>query len=383
MGGGSCMKVANDIYVVGENEELISSIQERVREEYQLHFVSAADLKKYDAQVIVIVNSETNSAVEDAQHILSNFPSASIICVNDEENFEVLRGLIRLGVSDYYVCPGEEIIFMEKLDAIAKAAAAMNELESDSASFKRGGGKVYAFYSGSGGVGKSLISGAFAQTLKLESTANVLYIDLNLQYGGAETYLGIDSSRSMVDLLPVIDELGEHHIRNVAEIEKHSKLQVLVSPRDAEMAEKISEDFIFRLIRASKRSYDFIIIDLPVWMDERVYAALEEANKIYYMMNIDTVAIRVLNHVEKLFKQLGIVTQDRLELVMNFKGKDKELTKKDMEKFVEYTIAAEIRRDKALQQYINQGEPLRKEPKEKKLTAVAKDVHKWVHSMLK
>ena len=377
------MKIANDIYIVGENEELISSIQERVRETYQLHFVSAAELKKYDAQVIVIVNSKTNSAVEDAQLILSNFPSASIICVNDEENFEVLRGLIRLGVSDYYVFPGEEIIFMEKLDAIAKAAATMNELESDSTSFRRGGGKVFAFYSGSGGVGKSLISSAFAQTLKLESTANVLYIDLNLQYGGAETYLGINSNRSMVDLLPVIDELGEHHIRNVAEIEEHSKLQVLVSPRDAEMAEKITEDFIFRLIRASKRSYDFIIIDLPVWMDERVYAALEEANKIYYMMNIDTVAIRVLNHVEKLFKQLGIGTEDRLELVMNFKGKDKELTKRDMEKFVEYTIAAEIRRDKGLQQYINQGEPLRKEPKEKKLTVVAKDVHKWVHSMLK
>lgn len=377
------MKIANDIYIVAENEELISSIQERVRETYQLHFVSAAELKKYDAQVIVIVNSKTNSAVEDAQLILSNFPSASIICVNDEENFEVLRGLIRLGVSDYYVFPGEEIIFMEKLDAIAKAAATMNELESDATSFRRGGGKVFAFYSGSGGVGKSLISSAFAQTLKLESTANVLYIDLNLQYGGAETYLGINSNRSMVDLLPVIDELGEHHIRNVAEIEEHSKLQVLVSPRDAEMAEKITEDFIFRLIRASKRSYDFIIIDLPVWMDERVYAALEEANKIYYLMNIDTVAIRVLNHVEKLFKQLGIGTEDRLELVMNFKGKDKELTKRDMEKFVEYTIAAEIRRDKGLQQYINQGEPLRKEPKEKKLTAVAKDVHKWVHSMLK
>ncbi|WP_067724788.1 AAA family ATPase [Oceanobacillus damuensis] len=377
------MKVANDIYVVGENEELISSIQERVREAYRLHFVSAADLKKYDAQVIVIVNSEKNSAVEDAQLILSNFPHASIICVNDKENFEVLRGLIRLGVSDYYVFPGEEIIFMEKLDATAKAAAAINELNADQTSFKRGGGKVFAFYSGSGGVGKSLISTTFAQTLKLESTANVLYIDLNLQYGGAETYLSIDSNRSMVDLLPVVDELGEHHIRNVAEIEKHSNLQVLVSPRDAEMAEKISEDFIFGLIRASKRSYDFIIIDLPAWMDEKVFAALEEANKIYYIMNLDTVAIRVLNHVEKLFKQLGIVTQDRLELVMNFKGKDKELTKKDMEKFVEYTIAAEIRRDKGLQQYINQGEPLRKEPKEKKLTTVAKDVHKWVHSMLK
>ncbi|UJL47021.1 AAA family ATPase [Virgibacillus sp. NKC19-16] len=377
------MNMANDIYVVGDNEELTTSIQEQIKDTFQLHFVTTTELKKYNAQIILIINSENNSAVEDAQLVLTDFPTASIICVNDEENFEVLRGLIRLGVSDYYVFPGEEILFMEKLISVAKEAASLYDRETDSGSFKKGGGKVFAFYSGSGGVGKSLISTAFAQTIKLESTANVLYIDLNLQYGGSETFLGLESSRSIVDLIPVIDEMSEHHIRNVAEVEKHSNLQVLLSPSDAEMAEKISDEFILRLLRASKRNYDFIIIDLPAWVDERIYAALEEADKIYYVMNIDTIAIRVLKNVESLFHRLGITTEDRLELVMNFKGKDKELNKKDMERFIAYTIAAEIRRDKGLQQYINQGEPLRKEAKEKKLTAVAKDVHKWVHSMLK
>ncbi|GAB3047801.1 AAA family ATPase [Virgibacillus ainsalahensis] len=377
------MKKVNDIYVIGTNEDLIDTVKEQIRDSFQLHVVSTSDLKKHNAQIILIVNSDNNSAVEDAQLVLADFPSASIICLNDEENFDVLRGLIRLGISDYYVLPGEEILFMEKLQTVAKATADLMDRQLDTGSFKRGGGKVLTFYSGSGGVGKSLISTVFAQTLKLESTANVLYIDMNLQYGGSETYLGLESNRSIVDLIPVIDELGEHHIRNVAEIEKHSNLQVLVSPRDAEMAEKISDEFILRLLRASKRNYDFIIIDLPVWVDERVYAALEEAHKIYYVMNIDTIAIRILKNVESLFHRLGVVTEDRLELVMNFKGKDKELNKKDMERFVAYTIAAEIRRDKGLQNYINQGEPLRKEPKEKKLTTVAKDVHKWVHSMLK
>src|SRR5690606_16188301 len=118
-------------------------------------------------------------------------------------------------------------------------------------------------------------------------------IDLNLQYGGAETYLNLDSSRSIVDLLPVIDELNEQHIRNVAEMEEHSNMHVIVSPRDAEMAERVSEELILRLLRAAKRSYDFIIIDLPVWMDERTYIALEESTKIYYVMNLDTQAIKI------------------------------------------------------------------------------------------
>ena len=150
------------------------------------------------------------------------------------------------------------------------------------------------------------------------------------------------------------------------------------------MAEReISEELILRLLRAAKRSYDFIIIDLPVWMDERTYIALEESTKIYYVMILDTQAIKIFHHVEKLFQRLGIVMEERMDMVLNFKGKDKELTKKDLERFVTYPIAVEIRRDKNLQNFINKGVPLRKTPKEKKMTSFAKDVHKWVNSMLK
>ncbi|WP_100009937.1 AAA family ATPase [Lentibacillus sediminis] len=376
------MSKITDIYIVGDNADLSATLKEQTDESFQLHFLTAADLKKADAQLILILNNG-ETAIDDAQTALSEHPSSSIICVSDEENFSLLRSLNQLGITDFYVLPGEELIFMERLDAVAKEAGIKNELESES-SFKRGGGKIFAFYSGSGGTGKSIISTTFAQTLKLESTAKVLFIDLNLHYGGAETFLGMDSSRSIIDLLPVMEELGEHHIRNVSEKEEHSDLNVLVSPRDAELSEKITEDFIVKLLRASKRHYDFIVVDLPVWMDERTLAVLEEAHRIYYLMNLDTVAIRVLKSVENLFQRLGVITQDRFEFVINYKAKENELTKKDLERFASYPVASEIRKDrKNVQAYVNQGEPLRKKSQEKKLPPFSKDIHKWVHSMLK
>jgi len=376
------MSRVNEIYVIGDNEELAATLEQQINESFQLHFFTANDLKKTDARLILIINNG-ESAADDAQAALSEHPDSSIICVGDEENFSLLRSLNQLGVTDFYVLPGEELIFMERLEVMANEVNMRNEKEPESG-FKRGGGKIFAFYSGSGGTGKSLISTTFAQTLKLESTAKVLFIDLNLLYGGAETFLGIDSNRSIIDLLPVMEELGEHHIRNVSEKEEHSNLNVLVSPRDAELAEKITEDFVVKLLRASKRHYDFIVVDLPVWMDERTLAVLEEANRIYYLMGLDTVAIRVLKSVENLFQRLGVITKDRLEFVVNFKGKDNELTKKDLERFSTYPVASEIRKDiKNVQAYINQGEPLRKKPQEKKLPPFSKDIHKWVHSMLK
>ena len=62
----------------------------------------------------------------------------------------------------------------------------------------------------------------FAQTMKLETTAEVILIDLNGQYGGVETMFSIESNRSLADLIPVIGELNESHIRNVSKTQEHS-----------------------------------------------------------------------------------------------------------------------------------------------------------------
>ncbi|GEL76463.1 AAA family ATPase [Tenuibacillus multivorans] len=375
--------MSKNIYVLGDHDELNSTLHEQLKEDFQLKSISTTDFRKIDAEIILIT-SKSDSTADMAQMALSEFPNAFIICVSDRENFDLLRSLNRLGVADYFIVPGEEIILRERLDEITREIQSKSDVLNEVEGFKRGGGKIFAFYSGSGGTGKSLISTTFAQTLKLESTAKVLFIDLNLLYGGAESYLGLDSNRSIIDLIPVINELGEHHIRNVSEKENHSNLNILISPKDAEMAEKISEDFVLRLLRASKRNFDFIIVDLPGWMDERTLTSLEEANRVYYVMDLNTISLRILKSVESLFHRLGLNTQEKLEVVINYKNKDVELTKKDLERFVSYPVAAEIKRDiKNVQAKINQGEPLRKEPQEKKLPPFAKDIHKWVHSMLK
>jgi pilus assembly protein CpaE len=378
------MKKIDEIFVIGDNEELFSSVLNQLGEEFKLQKLEIDEVKKFSVHLVLILRTEDISALDVAQTILSHYPKAYLMYISDIPNFDLLRDLNRLGVMEYLVLPEEDWLLVDRIREVTSTKLANIDQTSTVDGFKRGGGKVFTFYSGKGGAGKSLLSTAFAQTLKLESTAKVLFVDLNLQYGGAETFLGLESNRSLIDLYPVIHELNEHHIRNVAEKERHSGLEILISPRDAEIAERIDEDFIMRLIRASKRSYDFIIIDVPTWMDERVYRTLEESDKIYYVMSYDTVAIRVLKSVEDLFHQLGIVAKEKLELIINYGGKENELNQKDLARFIGYPVVAKVRRDmKGVQSFVNQGIPLRRELKDKKLPPVAKDVQKWVRSMLK
>ncbi|RDI37939.1 AAA family ATPase [Falsibacillus pallidus] len=382
------MSKENQLFLVGEDNELNQSLVETLNPSFEVIYIPhhswANELRKYEPIIVLFYQGENQSPVESIKELGLDFPNASSLYVHSEEDFDLLREATRAGAEDFIVFPDERDVIEERINQLFQQHQTRSEAAVSSGTYKRGNGKIFAFYSGKGGAGKTLLSTAFAQTLKFESTAQVIHIDFNLQYGGSETYLGIESNRSLIDLLPVINELNEHHIKNISEHESHSKLEVLVSPRDAEMAEKIDEDFVIRLLRACKRSYDFIIIDLPSTIDVKTYTALEEADHIYYVMTLDTPAIRVLKHVEDLLNRLGVHTQNRMELVINFTGRENELTKKDIEKFVDIPISTEIRRDiKGVQAAINQGEPLRKGIKEKKLTAPAKDIQKWVTAMLK
>lgn len=388
------MGTESSILLVSDDKQLSEQIIQQALQMYP-NFTQATpsevkkEIDRLSPDVVLLVNPDDESGIELVQYIHSEYPSIIIVFIAKGQDFLLLRDASRAGATDFFVLPDEMNQFSDRLERIllvAKEQSATLEgtVKNQQGGLRRGRGQIYSFYSGKGGSGSTLLSSTFAQTLKLESTAHVLYIDMNLQFGGAEMYLGIESNRSLADLKPVINELNENHIRNVSEKEPYSKMEILLSPRDAEIAEGLNDDFFTKLLRACRRSYDFVIVDLPTNMTTNTYVALEEADQIYYVMNLDTPSFRVFKHVEDLFKRLGMDTEGRLHIVVNQKGRENELTPGDVKNFIGLPVAAEIKRDiKGVQSFINKGEPLRKTTKEKKLIPVAKDIRKWVLTILK
>ncbi|MBO8164385.1 MAG: AAA family ATPase [Brevibacillus sp.] len=380
------MNTGIKLLVVADYDSVKDLLKEALAHYEQVEYTTPREVKKeidrIGPQVVLLVQPEDGSGVELVQYIQSELPEGIIIFLTEKQDFVLLRDIVRAGAVEYILMPDELSLLTDRLEKISELTQQQQRKRGASVSgqaFVRGRGKVYAFYSGKGGSGRTQLATGFAQSLKLESTARVLLIDLNLQYGGVETFLSLDSSRTLADLIPVMHEMNENHIRNVSQREAHSKLEVLLSPRDAETAENVSEEFVSRLIRASRRSYDFVIIDLPANMNELTYTALEESDMIYYVMNLDTPSIQIFRLVEDLFRRLRIDTAGRMELVVNQVGRDNELTISDLKGLINAPIAAEIRRDhRGVQAAVNQGLPLQKEANEKKLVPAAKDIRKWV-----
>ncbi|ATF11086.1 AAA family ATPase [Brevibacillus sp. HB1.2] len=374
------------ILVVADYDSVKDMLRDILTPYEQVRYTTSSEVKKeidrIGPDVVLLVQPEDGAGVELVQYIQGELPEGILIYLTEKQDFVLLRDVVRAGAVEYIVMPDELNLLSDRLDKISDLSQIKQRKKGTDASgkaFVRGRGKVYSFYSGKGGSGRTQLATGFAQALKLESTASVLLIDLNLQYGGIETFLSFDNNRTLGDLMPVMDEINEFHIRNVAQREDHSKLEVLVSPRDAETAENMSEAFVTRLIRASRRSYDFVIIDLPTHMNELTFAALSESDMIYYVMNLDTPSVQIYRLVEDLFRRLRIDTAGRLEVVVNQVGRDNELNVSDLKGLFTAPITAEISRDhQGVQAAVNQGRPLQKEANEKKLSPAAKDIRKWV-----
>ncbi|MGD6857945.1 AAA family ATPase [Bacillus infantis] len=379
------------ILLVSDEEQSLTSIRGLFSDFKQVETINhnevRTELDRLAPDLVFLIESEEEATVDTIDYIHAANPMLPIVFIAFSQDFDLLRNVTRAGVVDYFVLPDENTMLYGRLDSIIQMAVQrkqqLSETASTSQSFKRGRGRIFSFYSGKGGSGRTIISSAFAQTLKLESTAQVILIDLNLQFGGVETYLSIESNRSLADLLPVIDELNESHIRNVSEKEIYSKLEILLSPRDAEVAENLPEGFVSRLLRTCRRSYDFVLVDLPAVMNEHTYSALEESDKIYYTLNLDTPSISMLKQVEGLFLRLGIETEGRMELLLNEVGRENEIKPADLKNIIQYPIAYKIPRDiKGVQAHINKSEPFRKEAVEKKLIPFTKSIKKWVSQIL-
>lgn len=270
------------ILLVSDHEQTLNFLKGLFDDFKDIETITPNDLEteldRISPDLIFLVESEEHSSVDLIDSIHSVNPEIFIIFIALTRDFDELRSITRAGVDEFFVSPDENTMIYGKRDSIVQAVieAKRSKLETavTTESFRRGRGKIFSFYSGKGGSGRTILSTAFAQTLKLDSTAQVILIDLNLQFGGVETYLSIESNRSLADLLPVALELNETHIHNVAEKERNSKLNVLLSPRDVAVAEEISREFISKLLRICRRNYDFVIVDLPVIVDENTFSAL-------------------------------------------------------------------------------------------------------------
>lgn len=341
------------------------------------------EISRLKPDIVILHENIEHPVVQLIPYIKKEITKVEILYLTEIKDSARIRDASRVGAFDILFFPDEINVLEDVATRAIKALQSDDRGKDPTHSGAWGRGQIITFYSGKGGVGKSLIASTLAQTLQLDSDSGVLLVDLNLQYGGIDTYLNIESERNIYDLTPVLKELNDNHIRSVTVIEPKSQISVLPSPADIEINEQITEEHIEKLLRTARLYYDFIIVDLPSELNTLSYIALEEADKIFYVLNPDIISLRTMNRVLGSFATIGVDPTNRLEVILNRTNRDTEISSKEVKRRFPYNLVAEIPDDfKAIQSYINRGQPIRSASQEKKLIPFARELQKLAQKVI-
>ena len=132
-------------------------------------------------------------------------------------------------------------------------------------------GRIIAFCGPKGGTGRTTLAINTAVSLQRLTNRMAILVDGDYASPAVDVALNLDCSRSIVDLLPVLNELDADLVNSV--LASHaSGIRVLLAPSPLEFSHVITLPQVQQVLAWLKRMFPWVVIDLGLPLDETAFA---------------------------------------------------------------------------------------------------------------
>jgi pilus assembly protein CpaE len=327
------------IHVITQNTSLLPHIRREtlncgariIGEHPRTRDALPAIRERPDAVVLIELNEEKE--LEDLNEIGWKVPLASIIVVTPIKTLEWVLKLQRNGASQVVLLPFDAEDF-------GAAIQRVNYRQQH----QRGTGTVISVAGVTHGVGATFIACNLAAELGELLTEPVFVADLNVNMGAVATYLDINPTYSLGDLLEYSGQLDRQIVeRAITRVGPY--LNVLAAPRDWMGKDDIDLDRFEEILILMQGIERLAVIDVPCTYDDMFFGCLIRSNLIVLVAAQEVSAIRALGQIiGKLYSE-GI-TPERILVVINRHGAgDPKIRLEDIEPVIQHPINHRITND--------------------------------------
>jgi Flp pilus assembly CpaE family ATPase len=258
----------------------------------------------YDV-IIIDIDSDLEYALELVEAISAKDLS-TVMVYSARADQELVFRCMRAGAREFLFPPFDQNTIV---DALVRATIVVRPAARQA---KKARGRLDVFLGAKGGSGVTTIACNFAIAVGQESGQNTLLVDLGLPMGDAALNLGIVSEFSTENALQDVDRLDSTFLTKLL-VKHRSGISVLAAPSKVPKVQASSEA-IDKLMKAARREFDNVIVDVGSRLDLMDTSLFKEASTIYLVTQAGISELRNSNRVISEFFAQG---SPKLEVVIN------------------------------------------------------------------
>lgn len=320
------------ICMIGEDSLALASLKQQLEKEASVSvdprvygFGEVYDaLKSRSGPVVAVVdiNRDPERAFTVAEQIKLKLSNVRLVMTAPTGAPDTILRAMRSGAEEFLTQPFNWVEVLKSIDSIRKKI----DVHSSKGAER---GHIIAVSSNKGGVGSTTAATNLSACLVAQGKS-VCLVDLVLQFGSVTSFLNIDASYTILDLVKNLKRIDPLFLDG--SLVKHaSGIRVLAEPFYAEDARRITPADIDEILDVLSQSFDFVVVDTPKEFDDMLALVLDKANFILFITEMDVPSLKSAHRALELFGRMGIY-EKKIRLVLNRYVKSKLMTLESVEK---------------------------------------------------
>jgi pilus assembly protein CpaE len=300
---------------------------------------------------LVAIDSDPQKALDLVTRLGSASPNCAVLVVSSSNDGSLILQALRAGAKEFLTQP-------VRIEDLLSALGRINDRRFGKNETRPRGSQVIAVAGAIGGVGTTSIAVNLGCILAQNPQNSVALIDLDLCLGDADVFLDTIPDYTLVDVAQNVTRLDFTLLKR--SLTKHSSgLYLLPRPVQLEDTSLITPDDLQRVIGLLKATFTHLVLDLSKGYTAIDLVALEMANEILLVTQLDLPCLR---NVVRLVMSFGNMEglADKVKIIVNRVGLESgQITLKKAEETIGKEVFWQIPNDyRTLIDARNNGVPL-------------------------
>src|SRR5881409_1438584 len=291
---------------------------------------AAVNLAKKERPHVILmdINMPDMDGITATEIISNTVPESPIIMMSVQGEQDYLRRSMLAGAREFLVKPfsADELInairHVHELEKVRRARyaplapAAGTQVAGAAAAPAVETGKIIAFFSPKGGVGRTTIATNLAVALHQSTQKPVVLVDGSLPFGDIAVILNMSpKAKTIADLVGSFDNTDSDVLESVL-VSHSTGIKVLLAPPTPESAELIKGEDIKRVLELLRERYAYIVVDTWPSYGEQVITMLDTSDVILTLMTLEITSLKNVRVFMEIAEKLGYGS-DKVQLVAN------------------------------------------------------------------